>query len=157
MLNMTLDWTKSQFDWSEILDVDPSFRIVKIVYRLVRALTRTVISRQSREFVLQQVRPNGSKFYTRLVVRGFVFCTFLPNWVSRHFTVRCVRILYTNGPIDILVKGLAVNFRVEEFQEAEFVSEEAAERYYKLNIDTPQCVGGAGPDRKEGSIGTLLN
>ena len=134
---MTIDWTKSQFDWSEILDVDPSFRILKIVYRLVSALAKTVISRQSREFVLQQVRPNGNKFYTRFVVRGFVFCSFLPNWISHHFPVRCVRIQYTNGHLDILVKGLAVNFRVDEFEEAEFVSEEAAERYFKLNVNTP--------------------
>ena len=133
-----LNWTKSQFDWSEILDVDPSFRIVKIVCRLVRELAKMVISRQSHEFVLQQVRPNGDKFYTRFVLRGFVFCTFLPNWISRHFPVRCVRIPYTNGHLDILVKGLAVNFRVEEFGEAEFVSQEAAERYYKLNVNTPE-------------------
>lgn len=115
---MQCDWTKSQFDWSEILDVEPSFRIVKIVYRLVRALAKTVISRRSTELVLQQTRPNGDEFYTRLALRGFVFCTFLPNCISRHFPVRCLTILYTNGKcIDICVKGLFVNARVEEFEE----------------------------------------
>ena len=129
---MRFDWTKSEFDWTEILDVDPSFRVVKIVYRLVMASARTVISRRSTEFVLHQTRPNGDKFYTRFVLRGFVFCTFLPNWISRWFPERCLTIMYTNGKcIDICVKGLVANPRVDEFDEAEFVSEEAAEKYYK--------------------------
>ena len=114
---MKFDWTKSEFDWTEILDVEPSFRTIKIAYRLVRASAKTVISRRSTEIVLKQVRPNREKFHTRVVLRGFVFCTFLPNWISRHFPVRGVRIQYSNGHIDILVKGLAANFRVEECEE----------------------------------------
>ena len=132
---MNLDWTKLEFDWTEILDGDPSFdivRIVKISYRLIRALAKTVVSQKSLEFVLQQSRPGGDIFYTRFVLRGFVFCTFLPNCLSRHFPKHCLTIRYANGKaLTICVKGLVVNTRVEEFEETEFVSEEAAAKYYK--------------------------
>ena len=127
-----IDWTESQFDWTEILEADPESRIIKTAYRLVKGVAKMMISQYSYDFVLQQVRPNGKKFYTHFVLRGFVFCTFLPNCISRHFPQRCVRIEYSNGHLDMLVKGLAVNFRVEEIEEAEFVSEEAAKKYYKL-------------------------
>ncbi len=127
---MKINWAESQFDWSEILNVESPFRIVKIVYGLVRALVKTVVSRRSTEIVLQQIKPNGDKFHTRVVLRGVVFCTFLPNWISRHFPVRCVSILYTNGKdLDICVKGLFVNLRVGEFEEIEGV--------YNPNVDTP--------------------
>ena len=133
LTKMDFDWTKSEFDWKDILDVDPSpLRVFKIAYQLMKALVKMAISERSTEIILAQSRPNGDKFYTRIVLRGFVFCTFLPGFMSRYLPRRHLTIQYSNGKcVDIYVTGLVANPHLEEFDEAEFVSEGAAMEYYK--------------------------
>ena len=133
---MNLDWTCPEFDWTEVLDVDPHWRLIKIIFRLLKFIGKMVVYRRTTSLVMKMRRPNGDSFYSHLVIGGFVFCTFLPKAASKFLPTRCVGIQYDNGHIEICIKGLVAGARVVKFEESEFVSEEAAKNFYGLKEDS---------------------
>ena len=67
---MNLDWTCAEFDWTEVLDVDPHWRLVKIIFRLLKFIGKMVVYRRTTSLVMKMQRPNGDSFYSHLVIGG---------------------------------------------------------------------------------------